>query len=39
MDKVSGGTPGQADAVQVHDHNLEHIGWGFWNPASMYRVR
>ena len=39
VDKTMGGTPMSADCVQVHDHNLEHIGWGFFNPASMYRVR
>ena len=39
VDRTVGGTPLSADCVQVHDHALEPIGWGFWNPASMYRVR
>ena len=39
VERIAGGTPHTADCVVVHDHNLEHIGWGFFCPASMYRVR
>lgn len=33
------GSPAAGDAVEVRDHDDRVIGWGFFNPASSYRVR
>ncbi len=33
------GTPAAGDAVVVVDHSGNNVGWGTYNPDSMYRVR
>ena len=33
------GDPAAGDVVSVTDHRGKSVGWGIYNPASMYRVR
>jgi len=33
------GDPAAGDIVSVTDHRGKSVGWGIYNPASMYRVR
>ena len=33
------GEPKPGDVVTVTDHNGKQVGWGVYNPDSMYRVR
>jgi len=33
------GEPAPGDQVTVTDHRGKQVGWGFYNPDSMYRVR
>lgn len=33
------GEPEAGDKVTVTDHKGKQVGWGFYNPDSMYRVR
>lgn len=33
------GSPKSGDAVLISDSRGNYIGWGFYNPESMFRVR